>query len=176
MRRMPLEEGADFAGFTVVRLLGSGGMGEVYLARHPRLPRLEALKVLRADVSADPSFRERFIREADLASSLWHPHLVSVHDRGECDGQLWMSMDYVDGADCARLLAEHYVAGMPAQWVAEIVAAVADALDDAHRRGLLHRDIKPSNIMITSPDDQGRTRTLLTDFGIARNLDDESVA
>ncbi|WP_139333438.1 serine/threonine-protein kinase, partial [Mycobacterium sp. SP-6446] len=95
-------------------------------------------------------------------------------DRGDCDGQLWMSMDYVDGADCARLLAERYVAGMPAQWVAEIVAAIADALDDAHHHGLLHRDVKPSNIMITSPDDQGRTRTLLTDFGIARNRDEIS--
>jgi tRNA A-37 threonylcarbamoyl transferase component Bud32 len=169
---MPLKDGEDFAGFTVLRLLGSGGMGNVYLAEHPRLPRLEALKVLRPDVSSDADFRERFIREADLASSLWHPNLVAVHDRGECDGQLWMSMDYVDGADCGKLLAERQVAGMPARWVSEIVTSVADALDDAHRHGLLHRDIKPSNIMITNPDEQGVTRALLTDFGIARNVDD----
>lgn len=169
---MPLTQGEDFAGFTVLRLLGSGGMGDVYLARHPRLPRLEALKVLRTDVSADASFRERFIREADLASSLWHPNLVAVHDRGESDGQLWMSMDYVDGSDCGRLLAQHHTTGMPARWVSEIITSVADALDDAHRHGLLHRDIKPSNIMITNPDEQGATRTLLTDFGIARNVDD----
>jgi serine/threonine protein kinase len=169
---MPLEEGADFAGFTVVRLLGSGGMGEVYLAQHPRLPRLEALKVLRTDVSADPGFRDRFIREADLASSLWHPNLVAVHDRGDHNGLLWMSMDYVDGADCGLLLAERDIMGMPAHRVSEIVTAIADALDDAHGHGLLHRDIKPSNIMITNPDHQGMTRTLLTDFGIARNVDD----
>jgi len=99
---MPLDDGAIFAGFTVVRLLGSGGMGEVYLAEHPRLPRRDALKVLPADVSADAEYRARFNREADLASTLWHPHIVSVHDRGEHNGKLWISMDYVDGLDAAR--------------------------------------------------------------------------
>jgi serine/threonine-protein kinase len=82
-----------------MRLLGSGGMGEVYLAEHPRLPRRDALKILPADVSADPEYRARFNREADLASTLWHPHIVSVHDRGEDNGQLWLSMDFVDGQD-----------------------------------------------------------------------------
>lgn len=94
---MPLSEGQAFAGYKIVRLLGSGGMGEVYLAEHPRLPRHNALKVLPADVSADADYRARFIREADLASKLWHPHIVAVHDRGEFNGQLWISMDYVDG-------------------------------------------------------------------------------
>src|SRR3984893_1086859 len=102
MRLMPLSTGETFAGFRMVRLLGSGGMGEVYLAEHPRLPRRDALKVLPADVSADPEYRARFNREADLASTLWHPHIVSVHDRGEFNGQLWISMDYVDGLDAAR--------------------------------------------------------------------------
>jgi serine/threonine-protein kinase len=82
----PLAEGAVFAGYTIVRLLGSGGMGEVYLAQHPRLPRLDALKVLRADVSANSEFLARFNREADLAAKLWHPHIVEIHDRGEFDG------------------------------------------------------------------------------------------
>ena len=77
---MPLNDGAIFAGFRIVRLLGSGGMGEVYLAEHPRLPRRDALKVLPADVSADTEYRARFNREADLASNLWHPHIISVHD------------------------------------------------------------------------------------------------
>jgi serine/threonine protein kinase len=80
---MPLRGGETFAGYRIVRLLGSGGMGEVYLAEHPRLPRRDALKILPADVSADPDYRARFDREADLASNLWHPHIVSVHDRGE---------------------------------------------------------------------------------------------
>ena len=71
-----------------MRLLGSGGKGEVYLAEHPRLPRQDALKVLAAEVSADADYRARFAREADLASTLWHPNVVGVHDRGEDDGQL----------------------------------------------------------------------------------------
>ena len=73
---MPLSRGETFAGFTIVRLLGSGGMGEVYLAEHPRLPRRDALKILPADVSGDAEFRERFHREADLAATLHHPHIV----------------------------------------------------------------------------------------------------
>ena len=86
--RMPLADGTAFAGYTILRLLGSGGMGEVYLAQHPRLPRRDALKLLPLDWSADPDYRARFNREADLASTLWHPHIVGVHDRGEADGQL----------------------------------------------------------------------------------------
>lgn len=81
---MQLSQGQLFADYRIVRLLGSGGMGEVYLADHPRLPRHNVLKVLPADVSAGPDYRARFNREADLASKLWHPHIVSVHDRGEC--------------------------------------------------------------------------------------------
>ena len=69
------------------------------MAEHPRLPRRDPLKVLPTDVSADPDYRARFNREADLASKLWHPHIVSVHGRGEDDGQLWISMDYVEGRD-----------------------------------------------------------------------------
>src|ERR1700687_1896834 len=105
---MPLSGGANFAGYTVVRLLGSGGMGEVYLAEHPRLPRRDALKILPADVSADREFRQRFNREADLAATLFHPHIVGVHDRGEFDGQLWISMDFVDGTDAAQLMRDRY--------------------------------------------------------------------
>jgi serine/threonine-protein kinase len=79
---MPLDDGVIFAGFRIVRLLGSGGMGEVYLAEHPWLPRGDALKVLPAEISADRDDRARINREADLASKLWHPQIVSVHDRG----------------------------------------------------------------------------------------------
>src|SRR3981081_2570619 len=122
---MPLSSGETFAGFRIVRLLASGGMGEVYLAEHPRLPRRDALKVLPADVSADAEYRARFNREADLASTLWHPHIVSVHDRGEFEGQLWISMDYVDGQDAGRLLADRFPAGMPLDQVLRIVDAVA---------------------------------------------------
>jgi serine/threonine-protein kinase len=170
---MPLAEGTTFAGYTIVRMLGSGGMGEVYLAQHPRLPRRDALKVLAAAVSADDAYRVRFNREADIAATLWHPHIVGVHDRGEFEGQIWISMDYVDGTDAARLMRERYREGMPKAEVARIISAVAEALDYAHERGLLHRDVKPANILLTHPE-AGDQRILLADFGIARWADDVS--
>lgn len=145
-------------------------MGEVYLVRHPRLPRQDALKILPADLTADDEYRQRFHREADLAASLWHPHIVGVHDRGEYAGQLWISMDYVDGTDVAQLLRAQ-PGGLGVDDVLEIVDAVADALDFAHHGGLLHRDVKPANILVHTPR-TGRRRVLLADFGIARHADD----
>lgn len=165
---MPLASGEYFAGFHILRPLGFGGMGEVYLVEHPRLPRQDALKILPAEMSVDSEFRARFNREAELAATLYNPHIVGIHDRGEFDGQLWISMDYIDGPDAGRLLRERYPTGMPTWEVVEIVSAVADALDYAHGRGLLHRDIKPPNILLTKPE-RGRRRVLLGDFGIARN-------
>ncbi len=163
---MALDEGSTFAGYTIIKRLGSGGMGEVYLARHPRLPRQDALKVLKAEVSADHEYRDRFHREADTAATLWHPHIVAVHDRGESEGQLWIDMDYVDGIDAGELLEERYPNGMPGPEVVEIITAVAEALDYAHLNKLLHRDVKPANILISQPDSPDR-RILLADFGIA---------
>ena len=165
---MPLAPGDVFAGYQILRPLGFGGMGEVYLVQHPRLPRQDALKILPAEASADSEFRTRFNREAELAATLYNPHIVGVHDRGEYNGQLWISMDYIDGPDAGRLLREQYPSGMPAWEVVEIVLSVADALDHAHARGLLHRDIKPPNILLTKPE-RGRRRVLLADFGIARD-------
>jgi serine/threonine protein kinase, bacterial len=170
---MPLADGATFAGYTIVRKLGAGGMGEVYLAAHPRLPRRDALKVLPASVSSDAEYRERFEREADIAATLWNPHIVGVHDRGDFDGQLWISMDYVEGTDASQLLRERYPDGMPRHEVAEIISAVADALDYAHQRNLLHRDVKPANILLAYPE-SGDQRILLADFGIARWVNDIS--
>jgi serine/threonine protein kinase, bacterial len=170
---MPLNPGDVFAGYTIVRRLGSGGMGEVYLAQHPRLPRRDALKVLPARLTADEEYRQRFSREADIAAELWHPHIVGIHDRGEFEGQLWLSMDFVEGTDAAELLRDRYPSGMPKAEAFEIVAAVADALDYAHLRGLLHRDVKPANILVTEADSRGR-RILLADFGIARQIGDIS--
>ncbi len=169
---MPLANGDVFAGYQILRPLGFGGMGEVYLVQHPRLPRHDALKILPAEMSSD-EFRRRFNREAELAAALYHPHIVGIHDRGEYAGQLWISMDYIDGPDAGRLLRERYANGMPPREVAEIVTAVADALDYAHARGLLHRDIKPPNILLTNPE-RGRRRILLADFGIARNTTENS--
>ena len=169
---MALSAGELFAGFTIERLLGAGGMGEVYLAQHPRLPRREALKILRADISIDESFRQRFIREADSIAALEHPHIVTVHDRGDADGRLWIATQFVDGADAALLLRDRYPAGMPADELAAITTAIAEALDYAHGTGLLHRDVKPANILLAHPDHDGNRRIYLADFGIARPLDD----
>lgn len=168
---MGLSEGSRFAGYTVLKLLGSGGMGEVYLAKHPRLPRMDALKILPLQISTVPDYRQRFLREADLASTLWHPHIVGVHDRGEFEGQFWISMDFVDGTDAGCQLKNRYPTGMPAERVASIITAVAGALDYAHSKGLLHRDVKPANIMLANADDIDQ-RVLLTDFGIARSMND----
>jgi len=165
---MPLANGEVFAGYQILRPLGFGGMGEVYLVQHPRLPRQDALKILPAAMSAGPEFRARFNREAELVASLYNPHIVGIHDRGEFNGQLWISMDFIDGPDAGRLLREHYPNGMPPRIVAEIVTAVGDALDYAHARGLLHRDVKPPNILLTNPE-RGRRRIVLADFGIARD-------
>ena len=165
-----------YAGFAILRQLGSGGIGEVYLVDHPRLPRREALKILPVALTSDNEFRQRFNREADIAAELWHPHIVAVHDRGESNGQLWITMDFVEGTDAAALVRDRYPAGLPPQFAAEIVTAVADALDYAHERGLLHRDVKPANILLSeSGGSSQRRRILLSDFGIARQMDDNSV-
>ncbi|ORA17013.1 serine/threonine-protein kinase [Mycobacterium asiaticum] len=169
---MSLEVGQVFAGYTILRILGAGGMGRVYLATHPRLPRDDALKVLPAEFTDDPEYRARFAREADLAAGLSHPHIVRIYDRGENDGLLWISMDYVAGTDVANLLAERYQAGMPVDEVVSTISAVASALDYAHHRGLLHRDVKPANILLTHPDGGQDRRIYLADFGIARRMDD----
>lgn len=168
-----LMEGEVIAGYTIVRSLGAGGMGEVYLGRHPRLPRNDALKVLSTAVSADDEFRQRFLREAEIAATLWHPHIVAVHDRGDHDGRLWIAMDYVEGTDAARLLSDRYSNGMPPDVVVRIITAVAQALDYAHQRELYHRDVKPANILIADPGSPYE-RALLADFGIARRADDTS--
>ena len=143
-------------------------MGHVYLAQHPRLPRRDALKILPGNLTANIEFRQRFNREADLAAGLYHEHIVGIHDRGEYEGQLWISMDYVEGTDAAKLLRTQYPSGMPKADVVEIISAVAEALDHAHSRGMLHRDVKPANILLG--DASPRRRILLADFGIAREM------
>ncbi|MGC5248989.1 protein kinase domain-containing protein [Gordonia sp. DT219] len=171
---MALTVGQEFAGYRIIRVLGAGGMGEVYLARHPRLPRRDALKVLPANLSSDEAFRRRFTREADLAAGLDHPNVVDVYDRGESDGQLWITMRYVEGQDGAELLSSR-PGGLPGAEVAHIVTAVADALDHAHAQNLLHRDVKPANVLLTeATGPTKRRRVLLADFGIARPILEET--
>lgn len=170
---MPLAPGATFAGYTIIRMLGTGGVGEVYLAQHASLPRRDALKVLPLAMTADREFRARFTRETAIATSLYHPHVLQVHDRGEFEGQLWIAMDYVNGTNAAQLMRERFPAGMPAGEALAIVTAIAGALDYAHQRGMLHRDVKPANVFLTNPGD-GEQRILLADFGTARPLSEAS--
>ena len=168
---MPLVSGATAAGFNIVRLLGDGQIGELYVAEHPRLPRQYALKILPADMSADPEYRFRFQQESDRAAGLSHPNIVGLHDRGEFEDRLWLAMDYIDGTDAAQLLIDTYPDGMPPDLVIEIVSAIADALDYAHEQGLVHRYVNPSNILLAdSPS--GRRRILLAGFGVARRSDE----
>jgi hypothetical protein len=145
-------------------------MGAVYLVRHPRLPRFDALKLLRRELSGDPGFAQRFLQEADVVARLTHRNIVSVLDRGEDDGQLWLTMQYVDGTDVETALAE---AGgrLPPERAVHIVAEVGAALDAAHRQQLVHRDVKPANILLRAGDDGEREQVFLTDFGIAKSLD-----
>lgn len=167
---MPLANGDSFAGFTIVRLLGSGGTGTVYLAERPGLPRQVALKILRADVSADPGFRDRFIHDVDIAASVDHPHIAAVIELGEADGLLWVATEFVDGPDTERALRERSPHGMSMRTACIIIIDIADALDHAHQRNLLHRHVKPANILIDNPDSTD-FRILLTDFGTGRLLD-----
>ncbi len=163
--------GTVIGGYVVERLLGAGGMGAVYAARHPRLPRVDALKVLPAAFSHDPTYRARFEREADMAARLDHPNIVPVYDRGNDDGRLWMSMKLIPGQDASSLLASN-PSGLPVAQVLTIVDAVAAALDYAHAQGLLHRDVKPGNIMIDSTATP--PRVMLGDLGIARQQQEQS--
>jgi eukaryotic-like serine/threonine-protein kinase len=160
--------GSQFAGYQIERVLGAGGMGTVYLARSPDLPRSEALKVLSAELSRDPGFRARFIREADVAAGLDHPNIVSVYRRGEFGDQLWIAMQFVDGTDADNALRAGTMT--PARAVF-IVEQVGKALDYAHRRGVVHRDVKPANFLLSGPIGPDE-RVLLGDFGIARALGD----
>ena len=171
---MTLGAGEVFAGYAIVRQLGSGGMGEVYLAKHPRLPRHEALKILRPDISTDDTFRARFVREADSIAALEHPNILTIFDRGDYKGQLWIATQYINGTDAAQLLRDSYPAGMPADEALTVITAIAEALDYAHDSGLVHRDVKPANLLLSLPDRLGVRRIYLADFGIARPLDDPS--
>lgn len=164
---MALASGANFAGYTVVRLLGSSATGELYLAQRPDVPGWRALKILPFTMWADGEFRARFHRENESVVTLFHLNIVEVHERGEFDGQLWVAMDYIDGSDVARLMAERFPAVLPVGEAIAIITAAATGLDFAHHRGVFHRDVRPANLLLTSPG-AGEPRILLSDFGLQR--------
>lgn len=162
--------GTTFAGYRIDGVLGRGGMGTVYLARHPRLPRSVALKLLNRDISTDSELVRRFEREADVIARLEHPGIIGVLDRGTDDGHLWIAMQYIRGSDAAALDPRAH----PAATAVRLLGETAAALDYAHSRGVLHRDVKPANILIAEADAFRESHAILTDFGIARLTDPTS--
>jgi serine/threonine protein kinase len=158
-------------GCEIIELIGQGGMATVYRARQPRLERDVAIKVMSPALAADPTFRQRFEREARASAGLRHPNILTVYDFGETDqGQLYLVVDYVRRGTLRKQMQERAAASpqggaMPLAEALEIAAQVADALDYAHNQGIVHRDVKPSNILLTR---QGRP--LLADFGLVKPI------
>ncbi|MGD0369415.1 MAG: protein kinase [Acidobacteriaceae bacterium] len=157
---MDLQPGSTVGHYKILRRIGAGGMGVVYEAEDLRLGRHVALKLIAGNSAPDPSALERFHREARIASSLNHPGICTIHEIDEADGQPFLIMELLDGQSLDRLYGGHAV---PLPRLTEIGVQLADALDAAHRKGILHRDIKPANIFIT-----GSGQAKILDFGLAR--------
>ena len=164
-----VEPGTTFAGYLIESLIGRGGMGVVYRATDLSLNRPVALKLIAPEYAEDERFRKRFLKEPKLAAALDHPNVVPIYEAREHDGQLYLAMRYVDGEDLRTRLARS--GPPPRETTLRILAPVADALDVAHRRGLVHRDVKPANILL---DQDGHA--YLTDFGITKQVSSTSTA
>jgi serine/threonine protein kinase len=158
-----LQPGDVFGPYEILALAGKGGMGVVYRAFHVRLERNDALKLLRADLSSDPGFAERFRREAKLVASIHHRNVVVVYDWGVEDDRLFLAMEWIDGADLRSILDRDV--RLPTARAVAIVLQTAAALEAVHTK-MVHRDVKPANIMVTEVDEA--VHAYLTDFGIAR--------
>ena len=160
--------GSQIGPYRLRRLLGKGGMGEVYEAEDTVKDRIVALKLLPESASSDPVFRKRLQREAHAAGRLQEPHVVPIHDYGEIDGFLFVDMRMIEGNDLRKVL-KGYGPMTPARSVA-IVKQIASALDAAHEAGITHRDVKPENIILNRED-----FAYLVDFGIANAVTDEKL-
>jgi serine/threonine protein kinase len=151
--------GRTISHYQVLSLLGAGGMGEVYLARDPRLDRTVALKILPGELAADADRMQRFTREAKAASALNHPNVATIYDVGESEGISFIAMEHVEGETLLARISRR----MTPPEVVDIAVQAADALDLAHAKGITHRDIKPANLMLTH---RGTVKVL--DFGVAK--------
>src|SRR3989440_2187133 len=158
---LELRSGRLFGQYEIYGIAGRGGMGVVYRARQRRLERDVALKVISSEIADGSDFRARFARESRLAASIDHPHVVSVYDAGEDDGELYLAMQWIEGADLRSLLDEG--GELPPRRAITIAAQIADALDAAHQKELIHRDVKPGNILVRRIG--GRDHAYPTDFG-----------
>src|SRR5262245_51248111 len=155
--------------FRILRKLGEGSMGEVYLAEHVRLHRREALKVLLPQFEPHPAFLSRFRREARAVNRLQHPHIVTIYDYGQLpNGRFYLSMEYAEGARLDEVLRR--LGPLPGGRALNVLCQLADAVDHAHTRGVLHRDVKPANLVLL-PDQPEQIKVL--DFGLAKILHDE---
>lgn len=151
-----------FGRYRLLSLIGEGGMGKVYKAHDTEIDRDVAIKVLPAELGAEPGYRERFRREAHIAARLNEPHIIPIHDTGEIDGRLYLVMPIIDGIDVHTLLQRD--GPMSAERAVQVIEQLAAALDAAHEAGLVHRDVKPSNALVTRKD-----FVYLIDFGIAHD-------
>ena len=164
-----VEEVAEFfPQFEVLRIAGQGGMGAVYLARQKALDRMVALKLIRTAREDDPTFVERFAREARAMAKLSHPNIVAVHDTGEAGGLPYLVMEYVDGVTLRDAIRTKSIT--PAQALL-IIPQICDALEYAHKQGVVHRDIKPENILL---DAAGHVK--IADFGLAKLADPNAMS
>src|SRR5271163_670661 len=160
--------GSMFGPYHLKRLLGRGGMGEVYEAEHTVKEWTVAVKLMSDQFSSDPVFRERMKREARIAGRLQEPHVVPIHDYGEIDGHLFLEMRLIEGTDLDSVL-KRFGPLTPPRAVA-VITQIASALDAAHAAGVMHRDVKPPNILVTGDD-----FAYLVDFGIASARTDEKL-
>jgi eukaryotic-like serine/threonine-protein kinase len=181
----PSRSPPDIAGYDLLGEVGRGGMGVVYQARHRRLGRLVALKLLRAGALAVPDERARFLREARAIARLQHPQIVQVYEVGEHAGAPYLALELVLGGSLDRRLAN---GPLPPRSAADLVAALAGAVHYAHTQGVVHRDLKPANILLVGfrsqesgvrhdnpllTPDPGVMNAKIADFGLARLLADD---
>src|SRR4051812_29160753 len=171
------DPGSEIAGYRIESLIGRGGMAVVYRAEDTRLGRKVALKLLTPQLADNEQFRQRFIRESRLAASLDHPNIVPIYEAGEAEGQLFIAMRYVVGSDLKGVLADEG-GRLPEGRTLRLFGQIGDALDSAHRAGLVHRDVKPGNILVAADSEHVRQargdHVYLTDFGLTKRTSELS--
>ena len=159
---MTLAAGQSFGSYEIIKLLGQGGQGEVYLAKDSRLRRPVAIKILSAELEANPEFLARFNCEARLCASLSHPGICTIHEIDRINGQTYISMEYIDGKNLRERIREGPI---PLAQALDYAIQIADAMEDARKSNIIHRDIKSANILLTS-----RNTIKILDFGLAKRL------